>query len=86
MIQDLLMALREAGVSVDDSIATQVEVAVRAKYGGERVYIQSLPKLRRAVAITAAQMALGTGSASAKAISAATGIPVRTVKWLKNGR
>lgn len=86
MIRDMIAALREAGVCVDEAIATKVEIKLRRQYGGERVYIQSLPKQLRAAQVAEAQRRLGTAAITLKRIAQATGIPVRTVKRLQNGR
>lgn len=86
MIRDLLAALRKAGVEVGEELAKSVEVELRRQYGGERVYIQSLPKMRKAAQITHAQVHLGTAARSIQRLSKATGIPARTVKRIINGR
>jgi Mor family transcriptional regulator len=86
MIKDLFAALRAAGVEIDDGLAMNVEIQLRRQYGGERVYIQSLPKLRRAAQITFAQAHLGTAARSIQRLSKATGIPARTVKRIVNGK
>ncbi len=72
MIRDMIAALREAGVPVDDSIATKVEIKLRRQYGGERVYVQSLPKQLRAAQLAEAHKRLGTAAI--------------TLKRLRNGR
>jgi hypothetical protein len=86
MIRDLLAALRAAGVEVGEQVASRVELQIRQQYGGERVYIQSLPKMRRAAQLSHAQVQLGTAARSIQRLSKATGIPARTVKRLINGR
>lgn len=86
MIRDMIAALREAGVPVDDSIATKVEIKLRRQYGGERVYVQSLPKQLRAAQLAEAHKRLGTAAITLKRLAQATGMPVRTVKRLRNGR
>lgn len=80
MIHDMIRALRDAGVDVPDGVATNVKVKLQSLYGGERVYVPSLPKARRAVQLaklekrTQVEMAL------------ATGLSVRQVRRIKNGR
>jgi len=59
---------------------TNVEIAVRTTFAGERVYIAGYPKQRRAVQI--AKLNLKT----TRELSVASGIPVRTVRWLRSGR
>lgn len=86
MIRDMIALLREAGVSVDESVATKVEIKLRRQYGGERVYIQSLPKQIRSATIAEAQKRLGTAAVTLKRLAQATGIPIRSVKRLRNGR
>lgn len=49
MIHDMIRALRDAGVDVPDTAATDVKLKLQSLYGGERVYVPSLPKARRAV-------------------------------------
>ena len=56
------------------------EVAVRAEYGGERVYVPSLPKQARAAQL--ARLNLKT----TRELSAASGLPVRTVRRITLGR
>lgn len=86
MIRDMIVLLREAGVPVDESVASKVEIKLRRQYGGERVYIQSLPKQMRAANVAEATKRLGTAAVTLKRIAQATGIPIRTVKRLRNGR
>jgi len=63
-----------------DVAGTEVEIAVRATFAGERPYIAAYPKQRRAVQI--AKLNLKT----TRELSVATGIPVRTVSRLRSGR
>jgi len=80
MINDLIAAIREAGISVPEGVAQTVEAKIRKTYGGERVYIASLPKQQRAVQLaklekcTQVQMAL------------ATGLTVRQVRRIRRGK
>lgn len=80
MIHDLIRALRESGIDVPTDTARQVEVKIRMQYGGERVYVASLPKQARAVQLaklekrTQVQMAL------------VTGLSVRQVRRIRNGK
>lgn len=80
MIHDLIRALRDSGIDVPLDTARQVEVKIRMQYGGERVYVASLPKQSRAVQLaklekrTQVQMAL------------ATGLSVRQIRRIRNGR
>jgi hypothetical protein len=86
MIRDLIAALRTAGIDVADDLAKTVELQLRRQYGGERVYIQSLPKMKRAAQIVHAQAHLGTAARSIQRLSKATGIPARTVKRYLTGK
>jgi hypothetical protein len=67
MINDLIRAMREAGVNVPNDVALTVETRMRQTYGGERLYIARLPKQNRAVQLaklerhTQVEMALATG-------------------------
>ncbi|HAF43423.1 MAG TPA: hypothetical protein DCK83_00375 [Gallionellaceae bacterium] len=80
MINDLIRAMREAGVAVPDGVAMEVETKMRQAYGGERLYIARLPKQNRAVQLaklerhTQVEMAL------------ATGLTVRQVRRIRNGK
>lgn len=80
MIHDMIRAMREAGVEVPDGVATNVKVKLQSLYGGERVYVPSLPKASRAVQLaklekrTQVEMAL------------ATGLSVRQVRRIRNGK
>ena len=56
------------------------EVSVRAEFGGERIYVPSLPKQARAVQL--ARLNLQT----TRAMSVASGLPLRTVQRLRSGR
>ena len=80
MIHDMIRALRDAGIDVPDAAATDVKLKLQSLYGGERVYVPSLPKARRAVQLaklekrTQVEMAL------------ATGLSVRQVRRIRNGK
>lgn len=80
MIDDLIKAFRAAGIEVPDTVARDVEVQVRRDWGGERVYIPSLPKQRRAVQL--AKLNLRTQ----REMAVATGLSVRGVRKILRGR
>lgn len=80
MIDDLIKAFRDAGIQVPQDIAKDVEVRMRRQYGGERVYVASLPKQRRQVQLAKLEKMTQIN------MSVATGIPVRTIRRLRNGR
>lgn len=76
-----LITAREltAGASPDQAAQTAM-LEVSAEFGGERVYIASLPKAQRAQQIAKLQRQ------SAREVAAATGMSVRTVHWLRSGK
>lgn len=80
MIDDLIKAFRDAGIAVPQEVARDVEVQMRRQYGGERVYVASLPKQRRQVQLAKLEKMTQIN------MSVATGIPVRTIRRLRNGR
>ena len=80
MIDDLIKAFRDAGIQVPQDVAKDVEVRMRRQYGGERVYVASLPKQRRQVQLAKLEKMTQIN------MSVATGIPVRTIRRLRNGR
>lgn len=80
MIDDLIKLFRAEGIDVPAEVGREVEVKIRQQYGGERVYVASLPKQRRQVQLAKLE------KMTLRKMSVATGIPVRTIKRLKNGR
>ena len=80
MIDDLIQLMRDAGIAVPDGVAQTIEVRLRQTYGGERVYVASLPKQRRAVQL--AKLAKHTQVEMALA----TGLTVRGVRKILRGR
>ena len=80
MIRSMLEYARRAGVSIPDDASKQIEVAIRAEFGGERVYIQQLPKQKRLVQIARLNRKL------TREIVAATGIPERSARRLLKGK
>ena len=80
MIDDLIKAFRDAGLDVPQNVAKDVEVKIRQQYGGERVYVASLPKQRRQVQL--AKLEKMTQINMAKA----TGLTVRGVRKILRGR
>lgn len=77
-----LRALAEASAQgLDGPAARQAaEVAIRAEFGGERIYVPSLPKQARAVQLARLNLK------STRDLSAASGLPVRTVRRITRGR
>ena len=80
MINDMIRAIRAAGISLPENIAADVEVQIRAQYGGERIYIASLPKQQRAVQLAKLE------NMTQQQMSISSGIPVRTIRRIRNGR
>jgi len=80
MIHDMIRALREAGIDVPDEAARSVEVRIRMQYGGERIYVASLPKQARAVQLAKLERRTQVQMA------AATGLSVRQIRRIRNGR
>ena len=80
MIDDLIKAFRDAGLDVPQNIAKDAELQIRRQYGGERVYVASLPKQRRQAQLAKLEKMTQIN------MSVATGIPVRTIRRLRNGR
>lgn len=56
------------------------EVDIRRQFGGERIYIPSLPKQARAVQLARLELK------STRDLAAASGLPVRTVRRITRGR
>lgn len=82
MIKDMLDELERAlsqGMTRDEARRV-TEVAVRQKYAGERVYIAALPKQRRAVQLARLE------KRTQVQISLATGLSVRQVRRIRNGK
>jgi len=80
MIDDLIRAFRDAGLDVPQNIAKDAEVQIRRQYGGERVYVASLPKQRRQVQLAKLEKMSQIGMAKA------TGLNVRHVRLLLKGK
>lgn len=80
MINDLIKLFRAEGIDVPDTVGRAVEVKLRQQYGGERVYVASLPKQKRAAQLAKLE------KMTLRKMSVVTGIPVRTIQRIKNGR
>lgn len=79
IIRKLALHLERAltqGMTRDEAVR-QADVAIRAEYAGERVYIAGLPKQNRAVQIARLEMR------STREIAVATGLTIRRVQQLK---
>lgn len=80
IINELLAAIRAAGVAVPDNVAREVEVHARREFGGERIYIPSLPKQARAVQIAK------LNKMDDLQVAQRTGLSIRQVRRIKRGR
>ena len=80
MIDDLIKLFRAEGIDVPDTVGRAVEVKLRQQYGGERVYVASLPKQKRAAQL--AKLNLRTQ----REMAVATGLTVRGVRKILRGR
>ncbi len=87
IVKDLFKLLASEGIQVPAGTDARVETTLRQLYGGERVYVRSLPKLDKQVRIEAARASFGTATtASLRDLQRVTGMPLRTIKRIKNGR
>ena len=84
MIHEIIAMLRRQGVTMPDQVVRDVSAEFHHLHGGERTYIPKLPKLVGQMRL----QALGTATAtmSQAQISLATGLQVRQIRRLKNGR
>lgn len=80
MITDLIKLMKEAGIAVPQDVAQTVEVKLREVYGGQRIYVTSLPKQKRAVQL--AKLNKLTQIEMARA----TGLTVRGVRKILRGK
>lgn len=93
MIEKFFEAAIRAGIKMDVAQRKRIELEFRSEFGGSRVYhagelhyVQKFPKQRRAAELAETQKRLGTAAVTLKRIAQATGIPIRSVKRLRNGR
>lgn len=84
MIYEIVSMLRKHGADLPDPLVRQVSAEFHHLHGGERAYIPKLPKLTGQMRISA--LGTATTTMTQRDISAATGIPVRTIRRLKTGR
>jgi Mor family transcriptional regulator len=82
MIRDLVqLAEREFGTSADSGAVQRMMAALSHQYGGERVYIEKLPKLVAQVRMES----IGTGL-GATVLARDTGLSVRHVRRIVRSR
>ena len=82
MIRELIQLVEsELKVTLPKDSAPRIKAALCEAYGGERVYIERLPKLIHQVRI----QALGTGMSGA-ALASGLGLSVRQVRRITRGR
>ncbi len=86
IIDAIFASLRDQGIAIPQDAKVAAEVHVRREFRGERVYVASRPKQMRAQQIAQTQKALGTAAVTLKRLAQASGIPIRSVKRLRNGR
>ena len=84
MIHEIVAMLRRHGVELPDPVVREVSFEFHHLHGGERPYIPKLPKLAGQMRLYA--MGTATATMTQREISVSTGIPVRTIRRLKNGR
>jgi hypothetical protein len=82
MLRDLVqLAEREFGTSADTGAVHRMMIALSQQYGGERVYIEKLPKLVATVRIAS----IGTGNATS-VLASETGLTQRRIRQIVRGR
>ena len=80
---DILACVETAlGTSLQPEQRRVAVERLAANLGGERHYLPSLPKLQRQRKIAA----FAAGSATLVEIASASGVPIRTVQRLRNGK
>jgi len=80
MINDIIAAIRAAGGTVPDGADVSVEISIRQRYRGEAPYIAGPSRQLRARQLASLeQMKL-------RDMAVATGLSVRTIKRIRNGR
>lgn len=80
MFDELIGFLRAAGLEVPADMAQQAEAAMYQNFGGERVYIPHRPTQRHQVQL--AQL----GKMETRKLAVATGLSVRTIRRIRNGK
>ena len=84
MIHEIIAMLRRHGVELPDPVVREVSYEFHHLHGGERQYIPKFPKLTGQMRLYA--LGTATDTMTQREMSRATGIPVRTISRLKNGR
>ena len=80
---DILSCVEKAlGTALDTDQRRRAVEIMAADMGGERYYLPHLPKLHRQRTIAT----FGSTSMTVAQIAGETGIPVRTIKRLRNGK
>jgi len=80
LIDELFRALGAAGVTVTDTARLDVMTHIRQEFGGERVYVPSLPKQARAVQLARLERHRQVD------VATRTGLSVRTVRRHLRGK
>ena len=82
---DIITSIEKAlGTSLDTDRRHHVMHQLASDLGGERHYFASLPKLRGQQRVR--MLGTATDTVTQRDMSRATGIPVRTISRIKNGR
>ena len=80
MIHDLIQAFRDAGVQVPDATAADVETKIRQQYRGESIYIAGPSRQLRARQLASLERM------KLRDMAVATGLSIRTIKRIRNGK
>ena len=84
MIHEIVAMLRRHGVELPDPVVREVSFEFHHLHGGELPYIPKFPKLTGQMRLYT--LGTATDTMTQRDMSRATGIPVRTISRLKNGR
>ena len=80
MFDELIAFLRASGVDVPQATAQEVEARLYHTYGGERVYIPHRPTQRHQVQLAK------LGKLETRKLALATGLTMRRIRQIKNGK
>ena len=83
MINDLIRAMREAGIAVPEGVAAIVEQKIRQQYCGETVRIFGTTREMRE---TRARQIAKLGKMQTRQIATLTGLSARTIRRIRNGK
>ena len=80
MFDELIKFLRAAGADVPPAVAQQAEAQMYQTFGGERIYIPHRPVQQRAVQLANLERM------KLREMAVVTGMSVRTIKRIRNGK